>query len=71
MFQFIFDKRNYYLIDCNPRIGGASTYSMNNGLEMILWSLIEIYKLEKRFHIKFNKRLNLNTLVRIPFDKFQ
>ena len=71
MFQFIFDKKNYYLIDCNPRIGGASTYSMNNGLEMILWSLIEIYKLEKKFHIKFNKRLKLNTLVRIPFDKFQ
>ena len=71
MLQFIQSKDKFYLIECNPRVGGASTYSMNNGLDIILWSLIEAYKIDKKFLIKYKKKKTFNRLVRAPFDNFR
>ena len=36
-------KENLYLVEINPRLGGASTLSLNGGIESIKWSLLEDY----------------------------
>ncbi len=39
--QGIIDENNkLHILECNPRIGGASTISINVGLELIRWSLL-------------------------------
>ena len=71
MLQFIEKNKKYYLIECNPRIGGASTFSINYGLDMILWSLIENFNIERELPINFTKNNQSNKLVRIPLDTYQ
>ena len=71
MLQFIEKNKKYYLIECNPRIGGASTFSINYGLDMILWSLIENYNIERELPINFTNNNQSNKLVRIPLDTYQ
>jgi RimJ/RimL family protein N-acetyltransferase len=42
--QFIIDPRGeFHLMECNPRIGGASALSFHAGLDSIYWFLLESY----------------------------
>lgn len=42
MFQVIIDHSgNYYIVECNPRFGGASTLSIRAGLDSFYWFLLE------------------------------
>jgi len=42
--QFIFDEsQKVFVIECNPRFGGASTTSIAAGLDSLYWSLLEAH----------------------------
>ncbi|HCJ66892.1 MAG TPA: epimerase, partial [Elusimicrobia bacterium] len=44
VFQVIKDVRgNFYIIECNPRFGGASTLSIEVGLDSFYWFLLESF----------------------------
>lgn len=40
--QFIEHENNFFIIECNPRFGGASTLSYKMGLKSFLWFIQEI-----------------------------
>lgn len=71
MFQFIHYKDNFYLIECNTRIGGASTFSIKKGLDLIFWSLVEIYNLGRTFPINYKVNDSIKKMIRIPFDYYK
>ncbi|PID02601.1 carbamoyl-phosphate synthase [Sporosarcina sp. P2] len=68
MFQIIVDSNgNPHIIECNPRFGGASTLSIEAGLDSFYWFLLEAQgeSLEKYPFIRANKEL---TQIRYPKD---
>ena len=42
-FQFFEHKNKIILIECNPRFGGASTFSMSCGLDLFYYSILNSY----------------------------
>jgi len=71
MLQLIKSNNNFYLLECNSRIGGASTFSMHNGLDMIYWSLIEALKIQKNHKIEFNNNNLYTKQIRYPNDMYE
>ena len=67
VFQVIQDqKNNYFLLECNPRFGGASTLSLSAGLDSFYWFLLEsIGEDIGRYPFIFTPK----KLVRYPADK--
>ena len=51
--QAIMNKNNLFIIECNPRFGGASTASIYTGLDIFYWSILEILE-PKTKQIKYN-----------------
>ena len=52
MFQFLVKKKNLYLLECNPRIGGASFISYFNLMDSIYYFIIEQVFPKKSFKVK-------------------
>lgn len=71
MFQLIHRKENdvYYVLECNPRFGGASTLSLEVGLDSFYWFLIEAMgkNLDDFLFIRSKEE---KKLVRYPEDLF-
>jgi len=44
--QIIRNQDGIKIVECNPRVGGASTLSMRSGLHSTLWSLVEALNLD-------------------------
>ena len=65
MLQAKIYKNKFYIIECNPRVGGASTLSIQNGLDVFFWQMKKI--INERFIYKFKKG-NKNRLFRFPVD---
>ena len=66
--QAFVQRNNLKFIECNPRIGGASTLSIKNGLNIFLWSILEI--LDPSFIPNLSKKHKSITQVRTQFDKY-
>ena len=73
MLQILKDKNNkHFILECNPRIGGASTFSMQIGLDIIYWSLLEIFSLNNKKIISFNKNdIPIIKQIRVPCDYYE
>ena len=65
MLQAKIYKNKFYIIECNPRVGGASTLSIQNGLDAFFWQMKKT--INERFIYKFKKG-NKNRLFRFPVD---
>lgn len=63
------DDNKIYIIECNPRFGGASTLSIEAGLDSFYWSYLESMKIPLKDYQFFRIQRNL-TLVRYPKDIF-
>ena len=64
--QAFIDKNKLIFIECNPRIGGASTISIKNGLNIFLWSIIEI--LDPSYRPKLIENYSVITQLRTEND---
>jgi len=67
MMQAKIFKDKIYIIECNPRVGGASTLSIQNGLDVFFWQINKI--INDKFKIKFKKGKK-NRLFRFPSDYY-
>jgi carbamoyl-phosphate synthase large subunit len=70
VFQAIVDmKNNPHIIECNCRIGGASTLSMKAGLQTVKWFIEECTTGEtpQAYRNPDNNRMRM---IRIPYDTF-
>jgi carbamoyl-phosphate synthase large subunit len=65
MLQAKIYRNKTYIIECNPRVGGASTLSIQNGLDVFFWQMKRI--MNERFIYKFKKGKK-NKLFRFPKD---
>ena len=65
MLQVKIYKNKFYIIECNPRVGGASTLSIQNGLDVFFWQMKKI--INERFIYRFKKGKK-NRLFRFPVD---
>lgn len=68
MFQIIVDEEgNPYIVECNPRFGGASTLSVAAGLDSFYWFILESMgeELDRYPFVRSEKEL---TLIRYPKD---
>ena len=65
MLQAIIIKNKIFVIECNPRVGGATTLSIQCGLDIFFWTLKTIEN--ENYSIQF-KRNNKNKLFRFPVD---
>ena len=54
MMQAKIFKGQIYIIECNPRIGGASTVSINNGLDAFFWQISKI--INKNYKLRFKEK---------------
>jgi len=61
------ETNSFILIECNPRVGGASSLSMKVGLTSLLWFANE-EKLIKLEQTKFEKRAEISQMIRVPKD---
>ena len=65
MMQCIISNKKVHIIECNPRIGGASTLSIQYGLDIFYWFIKKT--LNKNFKPVF-KRNNRHIQYRLPTD---
>lgn len=65
MMQAKIIKGKIFIIECNPRIGGASTVSINNGIDTFFWQINKV--INDKFTIRFNPGKK-NKLYRFPID---
>jgi carbamoyl-phosphate synthase large subunit len=55
------------VIECNPRFGGASTASIEVGLDILFWSLVEVLEGNVN-HLLFKRFPKEIRQIRIPYD---
>ncbi len=65
--QFIRTRDGINLIECNPRVGGASTLSFSSGLDSLWWFLLEALDVDV-IDYPFCKSTTPRKLVRVPSD---
>ena len=65
--QFIRNREGINLIECNPRVGGASTLSFSAGLDSLWWFLLEALGVDV-VDYPFNKSTKPIKLFRVPSD---
>ena len=61
------ETNSFILIECNPRVGGASSLSMKVGLTSLLWFANE-QKHIKLPHTKFSQKTQISQMIRVPKD---
>jgi len=67
--QFIDSPAGLVCIECNPRLGGASTLALKAGLKSAMWFVLEV-RGEDPTRIPFTPTHIGGRLVRIPKDEF-
>jgi len=67
MFQLIKEDGGYLALECNPRFGGASTLSLEVGLDSFYWYFLEVQG-KDRADLPFIRSPKEKTLVRYPED---
>ena len=65
--QFIRNRDGISLIECNPRVGGASTLSFSAGLDSLWWFLLEVLGVDI-IDYPFYKATKPMKLFRVPND---
>jgi|TARA_B100001964_G_scaffold242787_1_gene318650 carbamoyl-phosphate synthase large subunit len=70
VFQAIIDKKNIHIIECNPRFGGATTASINIGLDVFYWTIAEMLGISSD-EFKFLRNNIESTQIRIPQDIYR
>ena len=65
--QLIKNEQGLHLIECNPRLGGASTLSFAAGLNTPLWSMLEALGIDLASY-PFMPITNSIELIRTPVD---
>ncbi len=65
--QAIMNKKNLFIIECNPRFGGASTSSISAGLNIFYWSILEIVEPRTK-QIEYNSVNKTIRQVRVEKD---
>lgn len=61
--------KKLYIFECNTRIGGASTHSINYGLDVIYWALLESLFRKPKLNFYTNKQKSLSQY-RFPTDYY-
>ena len=62
-------QKKILLIECNVRIGGATTFSVNSGLDLIYYSFLNSFYNNNRYDKILNKKISLkNKQFRITSD---
>lgn len=71
MFQVIHDSDQglYHLLECNPRFGGASTLSLEMGLDSFYWFFLEVLGTDLET-VPFQRYPGEKRMVRYPEDLF-
>lgn len=69
MFQFLLKKKKIYLLECNPRIGGASFISYFNSMDSLYYFILESFFPEKKIELKENT-INKGKLLMYKTVKF-
>ena len=68
-FQFFEYKNKIILIECNPRFGGASTFSLSSGLDLFYYSILNSYYNNPMYDkILIKEILPKNKQIRITAD---
>jgi carbamoyl-phosphate synthase large subunit len=67
MQAFLTSSKDLFIIECNPRFGGASTASILAGLDSFLWSIAEYFEGNTNPY-PFKRRASEIRQVRIPWD---
>jgi carbamoyl-phosphate synthase large subunit len=69
MFQVIHDMEEdlYHILECNPRFGGASTLSLEMGLDSFHWFFLEVLGHDLDFH-PFKRFSGERRMIRYPED---
>ena len=68
-FQFFEVQNKIILIECNPRFGGASTFSLSSGLDLFYYSILNSYYNNPMYDkILIKEILPKNKQVRITTD---
>lgn len=68
--QFIKNKNLIYIIECNHRFGGASTFSIMCGLDSFYWTLLSYFRNEGEVKkIRFLRK-NIKRQVRVMHDLY-
>ncbi|MCI1858753.1 MAG: ATP-grasp domain-containing protein [Sporolactobacillus sp.] len=67
MFQMIKSRADIYIVECNPRFGGASTLSVAAGLDSFYWFLRESSG-KSLDAVPFKRQTKSLTLIRYPQD---
>ena len=65
--QAIIKKNKVFIIECNPRFGGASTASIATGLDIFYWTILEMLGLSAN-KIKYTPIKNKVTQIRVSKD---
>ena len=56
-FQFFLLKKKIILIECNARIGGATTFSITSGLDLIYYSFLNSFYRDNEYDKIFKKKI--------------
>ena len=67
VFQAIVIKDKIFIIECNPRFGGASTASVHIGLDIFYWTILESLGTSSK-EFSFIRKKNELTQIRVPHD---
>lgn len=70
LIQVIEASDGMHIIECNPRLGGASTLSLAAGLRSLAWFALEAQSLDP-LSIPFQPRTGELRLIRTPQDEFR
>jgi carbamoyl-phosphate synthase large subunit len=69
--QIIVNENGYHIVECNPRLGGASTLAMESGLKSVNWYIDEQIFHMKIEDFKINKAYLGMSMNRIQKDIFR
>jgi carbamoyl-phosphate synthase large subunit len=61
--------KKLHIIECNSRIGGASTHSINYGLDVIYWALLECIFQKPKLNF-YKKKYHPLSQFRFPADYY-
>ena len=68
-FQFFEYKNKIFLIECNPRFGGATTFSLSCGLDLFYYSILNAYHNNTMYDRILDKKiLPIERQIRITSD---
>lgn len=68
-FQFFLKNNSIIFIECNPRFGGASTFSIKSGLDLFYYSILNSYYKDSKYDkILLKKVYSIKKQIRLAVD---